>query len=956
MTQVSLTVGLDVEIERDLVDSVDEVVAPHIHKMRVRVSHILWRHGHHNDICQRVGKGKSYLHPVDNCTERNSSLLFYIQFCFKNISIMDKEKKTAKFFPDPAADKKAVQAEIDRLKAEHKEPTGEGVKAEYDSNGNPLNADGTLRLEKIGSIDELTDEDFTSPKRNVELPAIPKNVSEAVGAGEKPVIIKKNIFQRNKDVHRDVTPEQSRDIIKTALYSPDLYGQNLKSTRPYNWVVINTADVSGDNRIIVLEVNDNKDNVEIVHWHYVRDEALETIKRQAWREGGHILILPSKKLEEAGGLSGPTQDLSSVSKDKENKSEKQEVAFTTMKVKDSDGNEVEFGMTTPGQKEDSLFQKVDSGNTVPDDLANDTEAKRAATEAIVQTLKDSGIEVNILGEGEEIPGTLRKQAVESRMKALEKAADTIGKWIKGNERNKSFAIDLPLSTERKIRIAIGRDYYSHNITANGIAHALRNHGKKGEKINETSLPLKDEDVELIPFIMVAPDYVIKGSINNGRESVRFYKTLTNGYVVVVEKEQKNSPNDMETITMWAEKSTDVIDARTDAPPMYHVQDVIISNDIAKIRRDTKRAIENDINIRRQSVYHGSAHDFDNFDFSHILKDGEGKIYGAAVGGNLFGIHFESAEQVADRVLYDMIEGTDLSGKSESDEPERKRIIREAKANGTYMLAPNRKKSNLGERQWVDVRTKTFKDWFGDWEIEARIEKLRASKPIVITGKEVEPSDDLKQYRKNANKYGLNTLRGHYINADTGKTISVGKNSIKEVTSHGMLPLQFQSVAAVPQILERGIYIDSIANEDIEKHGDAVFYDYYLCGLRINNIDYTVKAVIANGVNGRRYYDHRLTEIEKGKLISLTAAMQNHGSESNNPLSGFKDKRLLLILQTNSSKVVDENGEPLEVYHWTDNNPFYVFDKTRLGENTDRNASDAGYAATSHLGFWFSDSS
>ena len=56
-----------------------------------------------------------------------------------------------------------------------------------------------------------------------------------------------------------------------------------------------------------------KENVEIVHWHYLRDESIETIKRQAEREGGHILILPSET-EEAGGLSSRTLDLSSDGK------------------------------------------------------------------------------------------------------------------------------------------------------------------------------------------------------------------------------------------------------------------------------------------------------------------------------------------------------------------------------------------------------------------------------------------------------------------------------------------------------------------------------------------------------------------------------------------------------------------------------------------------------------------
>lgn len=47
--------------------------------------------------------------------------------------------------------------------------------------------------------------------------------------------------------------------------------------------------------------------------------------------------------------------------------------------------------------------------------------------------------------------------------------------------------------------------------------------------------------------------------------------------------------------------------------------------------------------------------------------------------------------------------------------EKESIIEKAKANGTFLKAPNGKKSNLNESQWVSVRTKEFKKWFGDWE-------------------------------------------------------------------------------------------------------------------------------------------------------------------------------------------------------------------------------------------------
>lgn len=47
--------------------------------------------------------------------------------------------------------------------------------------------------------------------------------------------------------------------------------------------------------------------------------------------------------------------------------------------------------------------------------------------------------------------------------------------------------------------------------------------------------------------------------------------------------------------------------------------------------------------------------------------------------------------------------------------EKDRIIKRAKADGTYMKAPNGKPSNLSEDRWAAVRTKAFKQWFGDWE-------------------------------------------------------------------------------------------------------------------------------------------------------------------------------------------------------------------------------------------------
>ena len=48
-------------------------------------------------------------------------------------------------------------------------------------------------------------------------------------------------------------------------------------------------------------------------------------------------------------------------------------------------------------------------------------------------------------------------------------------------------------------------------------------------------------------------------------------------------------------------------------------------------------------------------------------------------------------------------------------PEMQSIKAKAIANGTFMKAPNGNPTNLNERQWLQVRTKAFKEWFGDWE-------------------------------------------------------------------------------------------------------------------------------------------------------------------------------------------------------------------------------------------------
>ena len=276
----------------------------------------------------------------------------------------------------------------------------------------------------------------------------------------------------------------------------------------------------------------------------------------------------------------------------------------------------------------------------------------------------------------------------------------------------------------------------------------------------------------------------------------------------------------------------------------------------------------------------------------------------------------------------------IVGNSLSDEE--KKIVETAKANDTYMKAPNGKPTNLSEKQWAQVRTTAFKKWFGDWEKAARIEKVRRSKAVVISGSEYKDKYELN--RDSAKEWIKDNLRGEYTIADTEEIVSLTKVGANKVTSHGMSnKAHLQSIAAIPQLIRNAIFIEERPNEKHNNKYDS--YKYYICGLKIGTTDYTVKLTI--GVkSGKKYYDHALTEIEKGKLldrINDQADKKGFTTTGDAPLQSYalsigKDSKLLSILQTNSSKVVDENGEPMVAYHGS-NNEFTKFDTARIGSST-----------------------
>jgi hypothetical protein len=181
------------------------------------------------------------------------------------------------------------------------------------------------------------------------------------------------------------------------------------------------------------------------------------------------------------------------------------------------------------------------------------------------------------------------------------------------------------------------------------------------------------------------------------------------------------------------------------------------------------------------------------------------------------------------------------------------------------------------------------------EKKKRIEKLRNSKPVEISGEEYKGKYELNP--KSAKEYIKNNLRGTYTNKDTGETIDVSRVGMDKVTSHGEKDeAHLKSIAAIPQLIEDSIFIDELQNEKGNDKYDS--YRYYVSGLKIGSEDYTAKIVV--GVKeGKKYYDHELTSIEKGKLIDDLNLIAKQVANQSVSYSGIKDTKLLSILQNES---------------------------------------------------------
>lgn len=257
------------------------------------------------------------------------------------------------------------------------------------------------------------------------------------------------------------------------------------------------------------------------------------------------------------------------------------------------------------------------------------------------------------------------------------------------------------------------------------------------------------------------------------------------------------------------------------------------------------------------------------------------------------------------------------------------VRKQYKGTPQWMKAPNGKKTNLTEKQWLQVRTGAFKKWFGDWE-------KAAHRFTVIEAKTAEfnNTDDAVKW---ASKNGIVGL----MKADetNGKgEINISVNSIREMLNprqrekSASNEVHFAALTKLRDIIRESELVDS--HPDYKKGADGkrgpengvtpgITIDVIYGAFRLGGQDYRVKTTLkrfAQADTKTKAYAYDVSKIEVlsgtlGQLENQSNPTDKSSIPGNILLHGIRDNKGNLVVD-NASKVVDENGEPKVVYHNT----------------------------------------
>lgn len=222
------------------------------------------------------------------------------------------------------------------------------------------------------------------------------------------------------------------------------------------------------------------------------------------------------------------------------------------------------------------------------------------------------------------------------------------------------------------------------------------------------------------------------------------------------------------------------------------------------------------------------------------------------------------------------------------------IKQEAIANGTFMKAPNGNPTNLTEKQWLQVRTKAFKEWFGDWENDP----ANASKVVDENGEPlVVYHGTLAEFSKfDRNKLGEATGRGYYTDKLTGEKVDIDSTYAFFFTNNFNAAANYRNLSIYAKNEEKRHYYDNII---AKLHNSSILF-HKLEGeqkqRQADFIDNVLSPIMGYDVR-KALNSNTLNKEEQEKL-------ENKVQELRTNLSQYKDARSISNMRNNLDKDVE----------------------------------------------------
>jgi hypothetical protein len=233
----------------------------------------------------------------------------------------------------------------------------------------------------------------------------------------------------------------------------------------------------------------------------------------------------------------------------------------------------------------------------------------------------------------------------------------------------------------------------------------------------------------------------------------------------------------------------------------------------------------------------------------------------------------------------------------------------------WMKAPNGKDTKLTETQWVQVRTPLFKEWFGDWEAVAIQQQFEAVLADALNNDKIKVNDlQAKMFIREVSPEEIAFIKKHSGIDITGIRHEITAKELHHaIKNHGQVD-EAAKHAGNRQLTEADIklipvILDAPTEIKVQPHGKNKASIVYGRDFGNGKIEYVERILETSQKKEPRLTMKTVWAVAIGVKPNTSAVYTPRHNSNVLFANGF-------VNPAEVSKVVDENSEPLVVYHGT----------------------------------------